>query len=193
MIPFTWHLPSSGHSCLCLQLHPSCSFSLFWLFLCCIIFWLWPFIIAFIFLVQLYPILSVFLFKTLCRGCLLGKCLSMILRNSLPTFVVTWQLKGGVYQIISLGFLFLFFFLSSVPFSKCDVQSCEKATSRFWISNKKQHGFFRKQHKATLVVAKVTRCPFNWPVLTSAYNSFYPQYCVSSFNVYVPTYLTIFS
>ena len=51
---------------------------------------------------QLNDTLTVCLLRILCRGLFLGKFLSMSFKNSLPKFVLTFILKGGLYQIICL-------------------------------------------------------------------------------------------
>ena len=52
--------------------------------------------------------LTEFLLKILCSGLDAGKCLSIRFRKFLPTFVLTFLLKGGLNQII---FLVLVLFL----------------------------------------------------------------------------------
>ena len=107
------HFPSTGQFAFMRQLHLLSVGLVLGLVFCVPVYvlfrslWLCPCIIACIFFVQLYPIFIVFLFIILCKGFLLGKFLSIMFRNSLPMFVVTLELKGGVYHIASLFLVFL--------------------------------------------------------------------------------------
>ena len=63
----------------------------------------------FTFLMQLWLIFTVFLLNIFDIGFVFGKFFLYILKNTFPTFVLTFKEKGGLYHII---FLFLFFFSS---------------------------------------------------------------------------------
>ena len=66
---------------------------------------------AFSFWVQLYDILTQFLFMAFLSGCSAGKWWSMSARKRFPIFVCTVLLYGGLNQMMCL-FLFFLFLLS---------------------------------------------------------------------------------
>ena len=79
-------------------------FELFKILLLCLFTW------APIFGRHLYPTFTVCLFITEWIWCPGGKCLSINFKNSLPTFVATLRLKGGLNHVTFFFFLFLLLF-----------------------------------------------------------------------------------
>ena len=61
-----------------------------------------PSIICLTFGMQLLLPFTVFRLKILCRGCLEGNSLSIILKKLWPTFVATFLLNGGLYHVMLL-------------------------------------------------------------------------------------------
>ena len=70
---------------------------------------LWAFILLFIFGKQLYDNLMVFLLKISFGQLFFGKCNSTIFKSSLPNFVFTLLLEGGLKYMIFILFLFFLF------------------------------------------------------------------------------------
>ena len=66
-----------------------------------------PLMIDFMFGMQLYETLTVFLLKILWNLCCRGKCFAMRLRKNLPIFVERFMLYGGLNQMM-LRFRFRF-------------------------------------------------------------------------------------
>ena len=114
---FCTHWPLRGHL----------SFLLFWQlqafssssFLCFArIFWLWVWMMALRFLVQLYDIFTVFLLKSWRSMCFFGKCFETSAKNLFPNWVFpvhvfTPRLNGGLKYMMFLFFALLCFSASS--------------------------------------------------------------------------------
>ena len=95
--------PSSGHLVGCLQLHVFPLGSI--MFFPFIIFALCALMICCIFLVHPWLIFTLFSLNNFLNLFSFGKYFLKSLKNSLPIFVETWLLKGGLYQMM-LRFLF---------------------------------------------------------------------------------------
>ena len=89
-----------------------------------------------IFGVQLYEILMVFLLIILLKGFDFGKCLSINFKNSSPTLVLTFLLKGGLNHVIFL-FLHLDFLVDSEAWAK--LSSAGAKISFHWLGLKRKN------------------------------------------------------